>query len=65
MAKKRVKDRIFDNFTNRKLMTQALAQGVHEALLRHKQAVNPVAIWRDGKVVWVKAEELLEDTKSP
>ena len=30
------------------LIQKALARAVREALLRHKQAGNPVAVWRDG-----------------
>ena len=40
------------------LIDRAVRQGVREALLRHKQAGNPVAEWRDGKVVWIPAEEI-------
>lgn len=38
--------------------TQALAQGVREALLKHKQAGNAIVIWRDGKMVWINPEEI-------
>jgi hypothetical protein len=36
----------------------ALRRGVRNALLRHKRAGNPVAVWRDGRVVWVPPEEI-------
>jgi len=39
---------------------QALRQAVREALLDHKRAGNPVAIWRDGRVVWIPPEEIPE-----
>lgn len=39
----------------------ALRRGVREALLRHKERNNPVVIERNGKIVWVPAEELLRD----
>lgn len=39
---------------------RALKQAVQEALRRHKLAGNPVAIWRDGKVQWVKPEDIPE-----
>ncbi len=32
--------------------------GVQEALMRHKQAGNPIVVWRDGKIVWLKPEEI-------
>lgn len=37
---------------------QALARAVREALVRHKIAGNPVAIWRDGKVVWIEPRDI-------
>jgi hypothetical protein len=36
----------------------ALRLAVREALLRHKQAGNPVAVWRDGRVVWIRPEDI-------
>jgi len=36
----------------------ALRQAVQEALLSHKRAGNPVAIWKDGRVVWVQPEDI-------
>ena len=40
------------------LIDEALRQGVKDALLRHKKEGLPVAIYRDGKTVWVPPEEL-------
>lgn len=40
------------------LILEALRLAVREALLRHKQAGNPVAVWRDGRVVWVQPEDI-------
>jgi hypothetical protein len=40
------------------LIEQALRRAVREALRRHKQAGNPIAEWRDGRVVWIPAEEI-------
>jgi len=37
---------------------QALATAVREALLRHKRDGNPVAVWRDGGVVWIDARDI-------
>lgn len=36
----------------------ALQRAVREALYRHKLAGHPVAVWRDGRVVWVPPEEI-------
>lgn len=40
-------------FADCSLIDLALKQAVQEALLRHKQAGNPVVAWRDGKIVWI------------
>ncbi|MGH8564654.1 MAG: hypothetical protein ACREXW_11445 [Gammaproteobacteria bacterium] len=40
----------------------ALRAAVREALALHKQAGNPVAVWRDAKVEWMDVE-LLEDSE--
>ncbi len=49
-------DEIFQEGT---AIDAALKQGVREALIRHKQAGNPIVAWRDGKIVWIKPEEIL------
>jgi hypothetical protein len=51
-------------FAEGTLIDEALAQGVQEALRRHKQAGLPIAVWQNGKTVWVPPEqiELREDS---
>jgi hypothetical protein len=44
---------------------QAMKQAVREALIRHKQAGNPVATWRDGRVVWIPPEEIPVEESTP
>jgi len=39
----------------------ALRQAVREALLNHKRAGNPVAVWQNDHVVWVPADEIPVD----
>jgi hypothetical protein len=36
----------------------ALQKAFREAVLAHARAGNPVATWRDGKVVWISPEEV-------
>ena len=43
---------------------RALREAVREALLSHKLAGNPVAIWQDGRVQWVQPEDI-PDLASP
>jgi hypothetical protein len=35
-----------------------LRRAVQDALLDHKRAGNPVAVWREGRVAWVGPEEI-------
>ena len=43
------------------VMTAALAKGIRAALRQHKQAGNPIVVWRDGKIVWVPPEDIVID----
>ena len=52
------RDKIEETLADREKITDALATGVREALKRHKQAGNPVVVWRDGKMIWLKPEEI-------
>ncbi len=40
------------------LIDQALQKAALRTIREHKQEGLPLAIWRDGKVAWVPAEEL-------
>lgn len=42
---------------------RAVARAAREALLMHKRAGNPVAVWRDGRVVLLQPEEILPETE--
>lgn len=48
--------RIFDE--DRQLIDEALKQGVRDAMIRHKKDGLPVVIYRDGKAVSIKPEDL-------
>ena len=37
---------------------KALEVGSRRAVRMHKLLGNPIAIWRDGKVVWIPPEEI-------
>lgn len=39
-------------------LSQACERAVREALLKHKAAGNPVAVYRDGKVVLLQPDEI-------
>ena len=39
----------------------AIAKAVREAILEHKRAGNPIAVWQDGRVVWIPPDEITVD----
>ena len=41
-------------------MLAEMRAAVREAVLAHKRAGNPIAEWRDGRVVWIPPEEIPE-----
>ena len=44
---------------------EALKRGVRQELKIHKALGNPIAEWRDGKVVWIPADQMqIDDEKS-
>ena len=45
-------------FSDGRPVDSALAEAAREALLLHKRLGLPIAVWRDGAVVWVTAEEI-------
>ena len=48
-----------DRVENVPRILKAMREAVREALLRHKRLGNPVAVWHEGRVVWLAPEELL------
>lgn len=58
MSNNREEDKISTFFQNPDLVKKALQLGINAALLRHKQAGNPICVWQDGKVVWIPPEEI-------
>jgi hypothetical protein len=36
----------------------AMRQAVREALLDHHRAGNPIAVWRDERVVWIQPDDI-------
>jgi hypothetical protein len=40
------------------LVEQALHKAVVQTMIRQKRLGNPIVVWRDGKVVWIPAEEI-------
>ena len=40
-------------FADGREIDAALAKAVREAILEHKRAGNPIAVWQEGRVVWI------------
>lgn len=40
------------------MIDKALRQAEEDAFRLHKRPGNPIAIWRDGQVVWLAPEEI-------
>jgi hypothetical protein len=57
MKTRKPKD-IGETFAEDRLIDAAVAAGAREAVRRHPQAGLPLVTWRDGKVVWVRADAL-------
>lgn len=51
-------DRISEIMNDSEKVRSIIQAGIYAALLQHKQAGNPVCEWKDGKVVWVKPENI-------
>jgi hypothetical protein len=50
--------RLSERLRDVRLIQEALARAVREALRRHKQAGNPIAVWRGGRTVWIEPDEI-------
>lgn len=48
---------------NSKAVEKAYKNAVKDALLKHKRANNPVAVWRKGKVILLSPDEILPGEK--
>lgn len=57
MADKLNKD-IGKIFAEGKKIDEAIRRAVNEAVLKHKQAGNPIFAMKDGKMVWIQPEEI-------
>jgi ABC-type proline/glycine betaine transport system ATPase subunit len=58
---KQIKLTLTDDFVaeHAKDIEKILQRAVNHALLMHKRLGNPIAIWKDGKVVIVPPEEIV------
>jgi hypothetical protein len=48
-----------ERFADRAAVEAAIGKAVREAVLGHARAGHPIAVWRDGRVVWLEPAEVL------
>ncbi|MBM2811005.1 MAG: hypothetical protein HW416_1764 [Chloroflexi bacterium] len=67
MIEQKVADQILnERVANIPRNLHAMRQAVCEALLQHKRAGNPVAVWRNGRVEWIPPQDIpLDDLPGP
>ena len=51
-------DRISQIMNDSDKVMAIIQSGINAALLKHKQAGNPVCESKDGQVVWIKPEDI-------
>ena len=51
-------DRISQIMNDGEKVQQIIQSAINDALLKHKQAGNPVCELRNGKVVWIKPQDI-------
>ena len=61
MMNEKSEDKISRIMRDPKKIREVLQGAIKEALLKHKQAGNPVCSGKDGKVFWVQPEDILSD----
>ncbi len=49
-------DKIAEIFADEKQITETLQQAIHEAIEMYKRAGNSIAVWRNGKAVWIETK---------
>lgn len=59
MSSNDVRKEIAQHFADDVALTRAIRRAVRNAVLVHKQAGNPVAAWRDGKVILLAPDEIV------
>ena len=51
-------DRISQIMNDGERVRAIIQSGINTALLKHKQAGNPVCEWRNNQVVWIQPENI-------
>ena len=51
-------EKIKEILSDRKKITDAMQRAVREAVEKHKRDGNPIAVWRNGKAVWIETDKM-------
>jgi isoaspartyl peptidase/L-asparaginase-like protein (Ntn-hydrolase superfamily) len=51
-------DRLRKLLADDKKISAAMKRAIQEAIQKHKQAGNRIAVWENGRAVWLKPEEI-------
>jgi hypothetical protein len=57
------KDRISEIMNDPERVRLIIQSAINDALLKHKQAGNPVCELRDGKVIWINPNDIVIPNK--
>jgi hypothetical protein len=56
-------DKIARIMNDSKKVRDIIQSGINEALLKHKQAGNPICEWKNDKVVWIEPADIVVGDK--
>lgn len=59
MKPRKNEDRISEIMNDPEKVRQIIQSAINDALLKHKQAGNAVCELRNGKVVWIKPQDIV------
>lgn len=59
----RERDELAQRMGSDETVDRLLRMAVRRALLRHKSLGNSVAVWKDGRPVWLAAHEITIDER--
>ncbi len=48
----------FERVTDPERIAELMREAVRAAILQHKRAGNPIAVWRDGRVEWIAPADI-------
>jgi isoaspartyl peptidase/L-asparaginase-like protein (Ntn-hydrolase superfamily) len=58
IVKNKGKITVVDRMKDSEAMTRAMGEAIQENLREHKLLGQPIVVWKDGRVVWIPAEEI-------